>query len=190
MPDQDKNAEVQRAEALVDGFPVEAYVDLLVAAFPDIDPDDPITGVTDDVEIAPSLRALVSDPSMIVVSIEESGRLVGCSIAMSAARMDPSREDAADTAYIYFTAIDPSRQGNKLVGAHMTTLFEKIVEQGYSYIEQDCVIENGYADNVQQNYVGAIVDSHDHNNYPEAGPERFFRIELGRLAFKKTRAED
>lgn len=185
MPDQDKNLETQRPEALIDGFPASAHADLLVSVFPDIDPNSPVLGESDEVEVAANMDAFIRDPSTIVASLEENGKLIGCSIAIPAEKMNPDREGAENTAYIYFTAIDPAKQGSKLVEPLMASLFEKVAERGYTYIERDSIIENGYADDVEKNYTGAIVDSYDHSKYPEAGPERFFRIELGKVAFKK-----
>lgn len=170
---------------MLGGFPVQAYEDLLVSVFPSLDPSAPVLGVTDEVEMASHVSALLHDESLVVASLGDNGQLIGCSLATPVDRMDPSRaSEARDTAYIYFTAIDPKRQGEGLVGPLMETLLQKLWRAGYSFVERDCVIANGYADNVQQTYRGAIVESYDHTNFPEAGPERFFRIDLGRLAIK------
>lgn len=170
---------------LLNGFPVQDYESLLTSVFPEDNPNSPILGATDDVEIAPNLTSLLHDNSLIVVSLEDDGHLIGCSIAMPIDKMDPSRSDEAkDTAYIYYTAISPDRQGVGLVGTLMDSLFQKLEQEGYTYLERDCVIANGYADNVQKNNEAAIVESYDHTNFPEFGPERFFRIKLGKAAVR------
>lgn len=172
----------------LDGFPSEDYVKLLMGAFPEEDPQESVLGITDEVEIAPTLYALLEDSSVIVSSIEENGQLIGCSIAMPIDKMDPSREaEASDTAYIYYTAVEPSRQGEGLVAKVNDSMINKLKKQGYSYVEQDNVIANGYANKIKKNYNSSIVDSYEHSSFPEVGPEVFVRIKLGEIAISEPK---
>jgi ribosomal protein S18 acetylase RimI-like enzyme len=163
-------------------FPMADYEALFARVFPEDNPDDPVLGATSDVVIAPNLAALLVDSEVTLASQETEGQLAGFSLAMPISRMYPARSaEVHETAYIYYTAIAPDRQGQGLVEPLMRTMVEKLRTRGYSFIERDCRLENGYADKVQAAYAGAIIASHDHETWPEAGPERFFRIDLRRL---------
>lgn len=76
---------------MLNGFPVDAYVNLFTNTFIGDNPNDPILGVTDDVIIADNLRELFNNKLLTVASLEEGGELVGYSIAMPIDLMDPSR---------------------------------------------------------------------------------------------------
>lgn len=160
-------------------FPIEDYEKLFARAFPDVDPAAPVLGATDDIEIAPNLAALLANPEVTVAELEKDGQLAGFSLAMPIGTMDPARQaEATETAYIYYTALDPAEQGQGHVGPLMKIMEEKLRAQGYSYVEEDCMTANGYADSVQKNYADAIVESRDHIDFPEIGSQRFFRIDL------------
>lgn len=166
----------------VNGFPVEDYERLIVSAFPGEPIDFPVLGATDDIEIAPSLTAFLQDPQLIVASIQEDGRLIGCSLAIPIDRMDPQRAaEANETAYIYYTAIEPDKQGQGRIGPLSDLLFARLAERGFTYVEQDAVHDNGYHKKILKNYRQSIIETSTHNKFAY-GPQQFFRIRLGELA--------
>lgn len=143
----------------------------------DMDLDGPILGFTDDDVVAPDLKSLLRSPTTTLASHTENGEVIGFSLAVPIGEFNPGRAAESDeTAYIYFTGIEPSRQGEGVVGSVMDDMLGKLTEKGYGFVERDCVIENGYADKVEQQYQGAIVEQYDHTRFPEFGPERFFRM--------------
>jgi hypothetical protein len=138
-----------------------------------------ILGETDDDIVASNIYDLLNSPTTVLDVIIEDAEVIGASVAIPIGQMDPSRTaESNETAYIYFTAIAKNRQGERLVGGLMEKQFIRLYEMGYRYAEEDCVTENGYADKVQKNAGEAIVETYDHNNYPDIGPQRFFRIDL------------
>jgi GNAT superfamily N-acetyltransferase len=81
-----------------------------------------------------------------------------------------------ETAYINFTAIDPDYQDKGFLGKLISTVEDELVTIGYTHIERDCRIENGYADKVEKFYGDRIDVKYDHRSL--LGPLRFFRIRL------------
>jgi ribosomal protein S18 acetylase RimI-like enzyme len=155
----------------------------VVQAINGMDINKPVLGVTDDIVVAPSFRDMVLDPNHTIVVLREQGTIVGFSLAIPIGEMDPSRTgESVDTAYIYYTAIEPTHQGQGYVGQIMDQLIASLRQKGYRYIERDAVIANGYADKIEKRYGDAIVTQYDHNHFPEFGPERFFRIDLEKIA--------
>ncbi len=151
---------------------------LLDRAFPDDDfITKPVLGIDDDIIVAPSLAALFASPSTVIGTAEKDGKLVAMSIAIPKSQYDPSNPDP-ETAYIYYTVVEPALQGCGLVAIAARSLEAQLRALGYIYLEQDCVKENGYADTISRAYAGAIVDQYDHLKFPENGPQRFFRIDL------------
>lgn len=170
------------AAGRLDGFPVEDYERLILRAFPGEPIDFPVLGATDDIEIAPSLTAFLQDPQLIVASIQEDGQLIGCSLAIPIDRMDPQRAaEANETAYIYYTAIDPDKQGQGRVGPLSEQLFNRLAKHGFTYVEQDAMHDNGYHEKILKNYRQSIIETSTHNKFAY-GPQQFFRIRLGKLA--------
>ena len=181
-PDTQAVADYVKYEKPIEGFTVQDYEDVMLEAFPSDDPDWPILGATDDVLIAPNFRSLLNDPSVTVVPVKKGDQLIGFSLAMPIGMMDPSRADeSAETAYIYYTAIEPFHQNRGMVEELSREMLHKLVQNGYKAVERDSVIENGYADKVQETYRAGIVDQYDHNDFEEIGPQRFLRIELDKL---------
>lgn len=179
-PDIDAITDYRRREKVINGFSVKEYEDFFVRAFPEADLDESILGNTDDVVIAPNFRALLNQPDVSVYTLQRSGRLAGFSLMMPIDKMDPSRQGETGTAYVYYAAIDPALQGEGLVGVLSQKMMASAKSGGYEFIEADCMIENGYADNVEKTYGDAVVDKFEHNDFGE-GPQRFFRIELDKL---------
>lgn len=68
----------------------------------------------------------------------------------------------------------------------MDDLFKQLLGRGYTFVERDCVIVNGYADSVQKAVGPAIVEVYDHTRNPDIGPERFFRIDLSKMGLNNT----
>lgn len=168
-------------------FPVEDYEKVFTRAFPEDNLTDPILGERDDVEIAPNFAALIDDPEVILAELEQDGKLVGFSLAMPVGKMDPEREDESpETAYIYYTGLEPDEQGQGQVGPLNREMERKLREHGYAYFEEDCIIANGYAAAVQKNYADDIVDSYDHTKFPEFGSQRHFRISLEKLGGEQS----
>ena len=163
-------------------FAATDYVAVCTEVFGE-DPLDPISGVEDDVIIAGSMRELFEDPESVIVPVEFDGELAGFTLALPIGRMDPSRtSESADTAYIYYTAIKPEFQGKKLVAPLIDRLLVELGKKGFSFVERDSMVDNGYADKVERAHKGNIVNSYDHEKYPEIGRQRFFRISLGKTA--------
>jgi len=155
-------------------------VGLLDRAFPEDDHSKPVLGVDDHTIMAPNAAALLARPSTIIGTGNMNGQLVAMSVAIPKSVFDPSNPEP-DTVYIYYTVVEPSLQGRGLVALASRSLESKLKALGYSYVEQDCVKENGYADTVSRVYADAIVVQYDHTKYPEIGPQRFLRIDLRRI---------
>jgi ribosomal protein S18 acetylase RimI-like enzyme len=147
-----------------------------------MDLDEPILGISDDDFIAPNVREMLQDPDTTVATLVENGVVVGFSVAIPIGKMHRARHRESDeTAYIYFTGIDPVCQGKGLIAKLMDDMVAQLKARGYSFVERDCVLTQSYADNVEKVFAGAIVEKYDHTRWPEVGPECFFRIDLSLL---------
>lgn len=147
-----------------------------------MDLDEPILGMTDDIIVAENIHEMIHNPANTLGTLVEDENVIGFSLAIPIGVMDPAREaESAETAYIYFTGVDPKRQGEGLVGEVMKNLVEQLRTKGYSFAERDCLLAGGYADNVEKTYKDSIVEKYNHTRWPEIGPERFFRIDLTKL---------
>ena len=146
------------------------------------DPSEPVLGQTDDVVMAENLEQLIRQPDTIITTLNEDEQMVGFTLAVPIGVMDPTRAaESNDTAYIYYTAIEPERIGEGKVEPLMAATVERLRDDGYSFLERDSQISNGYADKIQKTYQDAIVSSRDHLDFPEFGPLRFFRIDLNAI---------
>ena len=144
-----------------------------------MDLDKPILGMTDDDIAAPNVHEMIRDPDTTIAILSEDGKVIGFSMAIPIGKMNPKREEeSGDTAYIYFTGIEPGQQGQGLVGTLMEDMTDRLKAKGYGFMERDCVLTQGYADSVEKAYHDAIVEQYDHTRWQEVGPERFFRIDL------------
>lgn len=85
-----------------------------------------------------------------------------------------------ETAYINYTAIDPDYQDQGYLGKLISAVEDELVKIGFTHIERDCRIENGYADKVEKFYSDRIDVKYDHAS--SLGPLRFFRIRLKRAS--------
>ncbi|MEK7594109.1 MAG: GNAT family N-acetyltransferase [Patescibacteria group bacterium] len=149
-----------------------------INSFPD--PAEPILGQTDEVVMAANLKDLILRPRTILVTLQEDKTVLGFSLAVPVNVMDPSREsESHQTAYIYYSAISPARQGEGLIRPLMNDMFIKLQSAGYSYVERDAQIGNGYADNIEASYPKeAILQSFEHEPWPEHGRLRHMRMDL------------
>lgn len=77
---------------------------------------------------------------------------------------------------IYSTAITSSEQGIGHVASLMQVLEREAKLRGYSFISRYAAKYNGYADKVQKNYEGRIVESSENDS--ELGPQQYFKIKL------------
>ncbi|MGC1177329.1 MAG: GNAT family N-acetyltransferase [Candidatus Saccharimonadales bacterium] len=160
-----------------------AQIETLVAEAFGMKPEEPILGITNDVVIAPNLRALLERPSTILSTQEDDNKIIGFNLAIPIGDMNPARAtESTETAYIYFTAVDPSRQGEGLVRLLNEDILKRIAESGYSHAEIDTLIANDYAEIFGKNYQSAIIETYDHERWPEIGKERFFRLDLAKLS--------
>jgi ribosomal protein S18 acetylase RimI-like enzyme len=170
-PDYNRAADTEKVEALV--RQLFGHV---------MDLDAPLPGEKDSDVVATNLHEMVSDPTTIVAELIEDGELAGFSLAVPIGKMDAARvNESNETAYIYFTGVRPELQGMGLVGKVMEDMHGKLQAHGYHFMERDCLIADGYADNVEKAYGDAIVQKNDHTKWPEIGPERNFRIDLAKL---------
>lgn len=155
-----------------------------------VNPDAPVTAEREEHIIAPNLTAALQDPNSVIALVKDplTDEVVGYSWAIPINYMTPEREaEMFDTAYIYFTVIKESQRGKGLVGHVTDQLLKEIATKGYTYVERDSRIENGYADNIDKNYKDSILERYDHTKFPEFGPERHFRIDIQKyLASKKS----
>lgn len=80
------------------------------------------------------------------------------------------------TAYIDFTAIEPDYQNKGHLGTLIGAVEDELRKCSYEFIERNCRIELGYADQVEKHYADRTVAKYDHES--ALGPLRFFRIAL------------
>ena len=146
-------------------------------------PQGQVLGLKDEDIVAPDLAGLIRDPENVVATVSDGEKVTGFSVAVPIGKFNPERaSESADTAYVYLTGIEPNKQGQGEVGPLMKNLTDELKRQGYSFLERDCVLTQGYADKVGKAYEGAIIEQHDHTRWPEVGPERFSRIDLSKVA--------
>lgn len=161
-------------------------VSLLDRAFPEDEITiKPVLGVGDNV-MAPNAAALLAKPGTVIGTASKDGRLVALSVAVPKREFDPSNPDP-ETAYVFYAAVEPALQGGGLIAIAARSMESQLKELGYVFLEQDCVKENGYADTISRAYADVIVKQYDHMNYPEIGPQRFFRIDLRRRPIPKAK---
>jgi ribosomal protein S18 acetylase RimI-like enzyme len=81
-----------------------------------------------------------------------------------------------ETAYIAITAIDPAFQKKGHLARLIAAVEDELRLIGYTHIERNCRIANGYADKVAAHYGARAEVAYDHGSL--IGPLRFFRIRL------------
>jgi predicted N-acetyltransferase YhbS len=149
-----------------------------------VDFDAPIKGMGQDVIVANSFQEMLRDPSNTLVTLEEKGQVLGFTLSTPIDVVDMGREhESTQTAYGFFGGIEPSRQGEKLIGSLLQETVRTLADRGYSFVECDCTIYNGWADSFGKFYRkfdGAIVDERERSAWPGEDPYRFFRINLQR----------
>jgi GNAT superfamily N-acetyltransferase len=150
------------------------------------DPEEPILGLRDEDIVAHNLSSLLQSPDTTVVTAEEQGKVTGFSLAVSLGRFDPSRNNETDAAYLYYIATDPSHRGEGIGRKLTDNLFQELREEGYNTVEVDAVISKDYAESyaaqLQKWFGHTAAFEFDHEAWEEAGPERFFQIDLTKLS--------
>jgi len=147
-----------------------------------LSPEGKVLGANDDIVVANSLHDLITDPANTVATLrDESQNLRGFSVAIPISAMDTGRtSEGAQTAYIYFTGVEPAYQGRGLVGELMKDMLQQLRTRGYGFIERDSRVDNGYADDVEKAYQDGIVTKYDYHPYGE-DLQRFMRIDLSKI---------
>jgi len=145
-------------------------------------PNGVVLGITNNDVVADNLRSLVTDPGNTVATYTVGDKLVGFSVAVPIDKMDSTRSsESQETAYIYFTGVQPELQSQGHVGPLMDDMYRKLRTRGYQFVERDSMIENGYADNVEKANEGAIDEGSMYDYDPWGlGMERHFRIDLSK----------
>jgi ribosomal protein S18 acetylase RimI-like enzyme len=85
-------------------------------------------------------------------------------------------ENEENTLTIYSTAITSSEQGRGHVASLMQVVEREAKLRGYSFVSRHAAKYNGYADKIQKNYEGRIVESSENDS--ELGPQQYFKIKL------------
>ena len=151
----------------------------------EMDLDEPILGMAETDIIAANIHELIHDSSTTIATLEVDGKVVGASLAVPFEKMKiVSDEEAKDTAYIYFTGVEPDRQGEGLVEAVNDSMIEELKARDYKFVARDSVLTQNYADKVEKAYDDAIVERYYHERWPEIGKQRFLKIELAKVASK------
>lgn len=147
----------------------------------DFENEEPLLGEKDEDTAYTNLEEAFLSPDSTVAILQETGNngVIGYTLAMPIGRMDPNRKSESDeTAYIYHTVLLKEERGKGLVGRLSDALFMELARQEYLFAERDSMIDNGYADKIQKHYKGSIIESYDHEKWPDIGPERHFRIDI------------
>jgi predicted N-acetyltransferase YhbS len=134
-----------------------------------VDFDAPIKGMGQDVIVANSFQEMLRDPSNTLVTLEEKGQVLGFTLSTPIDVVDMGREhESTQTAYGFFGGIEPSRQGEKLIGSLLQETVRTLADRGYSFGK------------FYRKFDGAIVDERERSAWPGEDPYRFFRINLQR----------
>jgi ribosomal protein S18 acetylase RimI-like enzyme len=126
-----------------------------------------------------------TDSDNAVALIKYKNEIIGYSYAMPTTQAysenDPvfsGRVKDSTTAYLYNVVIDPRYQGRGLVGKLSSALEDKLREKGYTHLEMDAAIQNGYANSIQKAYGARVIVSHDHPSI--YGEQRYFLLDIQR----------
>lgn len=150
--------------------------------FGDEEVDSPMLGMTEQDVLAANIHELIHDPENTIVTLEEEGQTIGFSVAVPYEKMRiEGPEKTKDTAYIYYSGIDPNRQNQGLVKKLNDDMLNMLSTKGYKFATRDSVMDQDYAEKVEKAYDKAIVERYDHERWPDVGPQRFFRIDLAKI---------
>lgn len=116
---------------------------------------------------AEAMRADIDDPSAVLILLRESERIVGFAYALP---------EGEKTACVVDIVIEKSHRGRGLVAPIMACMEARLKEAGYEWLVEHAMVDNGYADKIERNYGGRIVESGDFVG--EYGRQRHFRIRL------------
>lgn len=152
-----------------------------------MDLSGPLSGTDDSDIVADSLHDMVADPENTVVDLIEDGKVIGFNIVIPIGKMTAARAtESTETAYIYFTGIEPNRQGQGLVKKLNESTFDTLRRKGFRFVELDAMHSSGYDQMVAKSYADAIAARREHDDWG-IGPETFFRIDLSKTE-PKSRA--
>lgn len=85
-----------------------------------------------------------------------------------------------ETAYMSIVAIEPDYQGKGHLARLVSGVEAELIRVGFTHIEINARIENGYAAKIAKAYAGRIEFQYDHGS--RIGPLTFFRIVLKEAA--------
>ncbi len=142
--------------------------------------DTPILGQTDEITAYTNVEDAFKSPDTTTLLLRDGrGEVVGYTLSFPFEKMDPeSAKNNPKAAYIYFTILDSEHRSQGLVAQLTEPLFEELDRQGYERAVRDSKIPNGYADKVKRHYKESIIESVDHEYWPEVGPQTRFVIDI------------
>lgn len=129
------------------------------------------------------LGLLTLSDSTAIVLYDEKNTPIGYTVAVSSQRAYEgeleyeNRDFGPEIAYVSNTVIHPEHQGKGLVGALMDKLEDALRGKGYTYLDRDSAVENGYAAKVERHYGDRVVTQAKAQE-SEYGSQRYFRIAL------------
>jgi ribosomal protein S18 acetylase RimI-like enzyme len=109
----------------------------------------------------------INDPKTVLVLLKDDSCIVGFTYATP---------ESDGVARIVDTVIVKEYQGKGLVSKLMVCLEAELKGQKYEYITRDVMIENGYANKVEKNYISKIVEMKDLDS--QWGKQRHFKIRI------------
>lgn len=109
----------------------------------------------------------INDSKTVLVLLKDKNYIVGFTYAVP---------EGDGVVRIVDTVITKEYQGKGLVSKLMVCLEEELNRQKYKYITRDVMVENGYADKVEKNYVSKIVEMEDLDS--QWGKQRHFKIKI------------
>jgi GNAT superfamily N-acetyltransferase len=116
------------------------------------------------------LKEYFLNPQNVVVLLKVNDQLVG----FTCGGRDHEHDESF---YVETTEIHPDWQGNKFITSMITTLEYEAKKRGYKYLTRHAAINNGYAEKIERNYTGRILETYPRSS-EEFGEQQFFKIKL------------
>ena len=113
------------------------------------------------------LRSDISDSKAILAVLKNVDTIIGFAYAL------PEEKNVSCVVDI---AILKDYQKKGLVAILMHSLEAELKKNGYEYITEHAMVENGYADKITKNYSSRIIETRDFVS--EYGKQRYFKIRL------------
>lgn len=175
--------ESQKFEELPNPDKFVSQVEQLIEKTLEFNPTDPVLGMDEEDVITANMKDFINDPETIIPSImDEEGNVLAVNVITPIGRMDRRRKaESQETAYIYFTSVDPELQGLGLVKGLNEATMKALQSKGYKYVEIDAAHKSGYAQKLSESYKDAIIGSRVHNDWG-LGDQTSLRIDLGKVA--------